>query len=185
MYTFLGQVLLNLLFQTNLALVIAERPDVEEHVRRNILLYVVASFGLILSLAFANASQPVRLLLLTSFSAVTGALMSQNRPSKDVLRDVVALFVAFLVAGVVSAALGLDLRSLYLALFIGLLALVIMRVFNRGMNLATLGTFLFGLFVIVDTNAILQKNYNGDFVQATLDYFLDFINLLSFVEEDS
>ena len=64
-------------------------------------------------------------------------------------------------------------------------ALVVMRVFNRGMNLATLGTFLFGLFVIVDTNAILQKDYNGDFVQATLDYFLDFINLLSFVEEDN
>lgn len=185
MYVFLGQVLLNLLFQTNLALMVAERPDVEEHVRRNILMYVVASFGLILTLAFAKASQPVRLLLLTAFSAVTGALMSQNRPSKEVLRDVVALFVAFLVAGVVSAVFGFDLRSMYLSLFIGLLAVIILRVFNSGMNLATLGTFLFGLFVIVDTNAILQKNYNGDFVQATLDYFLDFVNLLSFAGEDN
>ena len=185
MYTFLGQVLLNLLLQTNLALYVAKSPGVEEHVRRNMLAYVVASFGLILSLAFSNASQPVRLLLLTAFSATTGALMSQNVPTKDVLEKVVNIFVAMLAAGVVSALFGFDLRGLYAAMFIALLVVLILSIFSRGMNLGTFGTFLFGLFVIVDTNAILQKNYNGDFVQATLDYFLDFINLLSFVDDNN
>jgi FtsH-binding integral membrane protein len=59
-----------------------------------------------------------------------------------------------------------------------------MRAFS-GLKLSQVGAFIFGLFVIADTNAILQKNYNGDVVQATLDYFLDFVNLLSFVGDEN
>jgi FtsH-binding integral membrane protein len=54
-----------------------------------------------------------------------------------------------------------------------------------GMDGKKFGAFLFGLFVVVDTNAIMQRNYGGDVVQATLDYFLDFLNLLTFMGDDS
>ena len=30
-----------------------------------------------------------------------------------------------------------------------------------------------------DTNSILQRNYNGDFITASLDYYLDIINIFS------
>jgi hypothetical protein len=167
---FLGQVFLNLILQTGIALSVAKNPVVEESVRRNVLLYFIASLGVILALAFAKAPP--------------SGLMSQNKPSTEALQEALNVFIAMLVVGFISAVLGLDLRSMYIFLFVALLALVLTRAFS-GMKMSQVGAFLFGLFIIVDTNAILQKNYSGDVVQATLDYFLDFINLLSFSQEDN
>lgn len=181
---FLGQVFLNLILQTGVALSVAKNPAVEESVRRNVLLYFIASLGVILALAFAKAPPSVRFLMLTLFSALAGGLMSQNKPSTEALQEALNVFIAMLVVGFISAVLGLDLRSMYIFLFVALLALVLTRAFS-GMKMSQVGAFLFGLFIIVDTNAILQKNYSGDVVQATLDYFLDFINLLSFSQEDN
>jgi hypothetical protein len=178
---FLGQVFLNLIFQCSLALSLARNPLVEESARRNMLAYFIGSIGVILALAFAKASTPVRFIMLTLFSTLTGALMSLNKPSTEALEEVVRVFVALLVVGALSAALGLDLRTMYIVLFVALLALLFSRALT-GMKMAKLGAFLFGLFVVVDTNAILQKNYEGDVVQATLDYFLDFVNLLSMMD---
>ena len=43
---------------------------------------------------------------------------------------------------------------------------------------------LFSVYIIYDTNTILQRNYFGDFITASLDYYLDiiniFVNLLSY-----
>ena len=180
---FLGQVFINLIFQCAIALSIAKNPLVEEQVRRNSLLYFIASIGLILALAFAKASPGVRFFMLTTFSAVAGALMSQNKPTTEVVQDALNMFVAMLVVGGISAAAGLDLSSVYVFLSMGLIALIVMRLFT-GKKMSQVGVYLFGLFVIADTNAILQKNYKGDVVQATLDYFLDFVNLISFMGDE-
>ncbi len=37
--------------------------------------------------------------------------------------------------------------------------------------------FLFSLFIIYDTYSILQKNYDDDFISASLSYLLDLVNL--------
>jgi len=43
---------------------------------------------------------------------------------------------------------------------------------------------LFSVYIVYDTNSILQRNYYGDFITASMDYYLDiiniFVNLLSF-----
>jgi FtsH-binding integral membrane protein len=44
---------------------------------------------------------------------------------------------------------------------------------------AVFGIGLFSLFILHDTHQILSRSYDGDFVTASLDYYLDFINLLS------
>jgi FtsH-binding integral membrane protein len=44
-------------------------------------------------------------------------------------------------------------------------------------GLSVVGLALFSLFVIYDTNTILQRNYYGDFITASLDYYLDIINI--------
>jgi FtsH-binding integral membrane protein len=38
---------------------------------------------------------------------------------------------------------------------------------------------IFSLYILYDTYNILGKEYNGDYVSASLDYFLDFINIFS------
>ena len=39
------------------------------------------------------------------------------------------------------------------------------------------GLILFSIYIVYDTNRILQKDYFGDFVTASLDYYLDIINI--------
>ena len=43
---------------------------------------------------------------------------------------------------------------------------------------------LFSVYIVYDTNSILQRNYYGDFITASMDYYLDilniFVNLISF-----
>jgi FtsH-binding integral membrane protein len=45
--------------------------------------------------------------------------------------------------------------------------------------LSFVGIILFAMYVIYDTNTILQRNYSGDFVTASMDYYLDIINLFT------
>jgi FtsH-binding integral membrane protein len=37
--------------------------------------------------------------------------------------------------------------------------------------------FLFSVFIIYDTNIILQRDYSGDFITASIDYYLDILNI--------
>ena len=38
---------------------------------------------------------------------------------------------------------------------------------------------LFSVYIVYDTNNILQRDYGGDFITASLDYYLDIINIFS------
>ena len=72
-----------------------------------------------------------------------------------------------------------------LILFYGLLFLIIARLVNYftakssafAKGLTIFGLLLFSVYIIYDTNTILQKNYNGDFITASIDYYLDIINI--------
>ncbi len=96
-----------------------------------------------------------------------------------------AIFVSLLIVGVVLTMFGVDLGWLALFLFFGLLLLIVVRIVFLFMKtgsgvkkaLAIISILLFALFIVFDTNSILQRDYNGDFVTASLDYFLDIINI--------
>ena len=36
---------------------------------------------------------------------------------------------------------------------------------------------LFSVYIIYTTNSILQEDYNGDFITASLDYYLEIFNI--------
>jgi modulator of FtsH protease len=38
---------------------------------------------------------------------------------------------------------------------------------------------LFSVYIVYDTNSILQRDYGGDFISASLAYYLDIINIFS------
>jgi FtsH-binding integral membrane protein len=74
-----------------------------------------------------------------------------------------------------------------LLLFYGLLFLIIAQLVNNftaqtsavSKGLTIFGLILFSFYIIYDTNQILQKNYYGDFITASLDYYLDIINIFT------
>ncbi len=47
--------------------------------------------------------------------------------------------------------------------------------FVKAMSMFGLG--LFSLYIVYDTNRLLQRDYYGDFVTAALDYYLDILNI--------
>jgi FtsH-binding integral membrane protein len=74
--------------------------------------------------------------------------------------------------------LGYDLRALGSVLFVTLIGLILLRLFS-GKKYTEIIIPLFALFVVYDTNNILRRNYEGNFVGASFDYFADILNLFS------
>jgi FtsH-binding integral membrane protein len=100
-----------------------------------------------------------------------------------------------MIVGIVLIAGGIRLGYKFgILLFFSLVALIIARlVFYVTANknertismsethkvFASVGIFIFAGYVLYNTNRILQKNYKEQYITASLDYYLDFINLFA------
>tara|TARA_B110000305_G_scaffold226429_1_gene274045 strand:+ start:92 stop:676 length:585 start_codon:yes stop_codon:yes gene_type:complete len=154
-------------------------------VNRNKILIMVSNVALLLSLIFVKMGIPIKLIVFTLMSISTGMLIHKISDMKEALLEAVAIFVAMLFAGVVTVKMGYNLNTLGLVLFFALIALIFARILSPGKKKYTkIGMLIFALFVVYDTNQILQRNYAGNFVNASLDYFTDILNLLIFASED-
>jgi FtsH-binding integral membrane protein len=94
------------------------------------------------------------------------------------------LFCSMIGISAVITMLGVRLGPrVELGLFYALLLLILFLIFNMiageiaNKFLAMIGVLLFSIYIIYDTNKILQRDYKGDFIAASLDYYLDFLNL--------
>ena len=150
------------------------------------------SLFIIIIMAIFPMSTTIKLVLFTIFSSVTGLLLSYLmtivNPNivKTAIIGTMGIFASFFLVGLLLLASGiaLGLRT-GLVLLSALLLLIISMVFNIYMGgeselsryLTGIGLAIFSLFIVYDTNRILQKEYYGDFVTASLEYYLDVINI--------
>jgi FtsH-binding integral membrane protein len=104
------------------------------------------------------------------------------------IKGALTIFGVMLAAGVALVGFGIYLGYQFGAfLLLSLLALIIAKLVNMvgpqlssvKKVLAYIGLALFSLFVIYDTNEILSREYYGDFITASMDYYLDILNLFS------
>jgi FtsH-binding integral membrane protein len=195
---FLAAVFLTLAVQLAIAFEVmrraAENPRLQEALSKTltyVLFLVLPMLALVVLLSFVPMPPAIKFLVFAALSAIAGVAMSRlaKRYGEQVVRVALlssaSIFVAFLVAGFLLAAAGVDLRPLALYLFAALLGLLVASVvmlfvevpslFQRILSASIVA--LFSVYVAFDTNVILQRDYAGDFVQAALDYFLDFINI--------
>ena len=136
----------------------------------------------------------LKFLIFCAFSYTFGLVMSQLKDKYDeqmmeiALKGALSIFGLMLAVGVVLVGGGIHLGYKFGAfLFWTLLALIIAKLVNMlGPQLSTakkvlsyVGLALFSLFVVYDTNQILSRNYNGDFITASMDYYLDILNLFT------
>ena len=153
--------------------------SLNEFATKNKLFLTLANLGLFMTLIFVKMGIPYKVVLFTLASLTTGMLMYKITDMKEALLEAVAIFTAMLFAGIVTVKLGYDLSSLGLILMFSLIGLIFARLLSPGGRKYTkIATLIFALFVVYDTNQILQRNYSGDFVNASLDYFIDIINLV-------
>jgi hypothetical protein len=87
--------------------------------------------------------------------------------------------LGLLLAGIeLTSRFGLGLLAALLMLIVVSIVFMFMGTYSTAVKgLSVVGLLLFSLFVVYDTNTILQRNYYGDFITASLDYYLDIINI--------
>lgn len=183
---FMGMVFAHLIFQSLIAYVTAVKID-KKHVKDNIIKYIIASVLLLIILTIMSIYKvniPTKFIFFTLYSVVTGALLSTRKTGLQAIREVGAIFGAMFFLGIMSIQLKIDLRPYFPILILILLGVLISRFVGvEKKDTSTIVSVLLAMFIVFDTNNILQKDYDGDFIEASLDYFLDIINLLREYEE--
>jgi len=153
-----------------------------------------AQLIIIFVMALIPMPQFVKFLLFCVFSYTFGLMLSvlKRHYNSDTIniaiQGTLSIFALMLASGVALLVGGINLGYKFGAiLFWSLLALIVARlvlVLGAKMNqahkiLSFIGIILFAIYILYDTNKILQRNYYGDFITASMDYYLDIINLFT------
>ena len=156
---------------------------------------VIATFVLIFAIIYTR-SVPLKFAFFTLFAlcigvTITYGLNNVSISSEDIkhaLLSTAVLFVFVVTFSFFLASFGLKIPPAFGAgLFIALTLLILVVLFSlvakdstqivhqKVLSGATI--FLFILFIGFDTINILSRDYKGDFIMASMDYFLDILNL--------
>jgi FtsH-binding integral membrane protein len=154
----------------------------------------VAIFVIILILAFITMPPWLKFILFSLFSTAFGVILGYRKSGvdpgivKSALVGTASIFVTMFTFGVALIASGIKLGFKFgLGLLIALFFLVIVSIVQFFIaessllkKILVIGSLMvFSLYIMYDTNNILQRNYSGDFITASLDYYLDIINIFS------
>jgi len=186
---FMAGVFGHLIFQTFVAYRAAEATSnnayMKDIARSNALLIGVIGLVILLVLTLVRLPIPIKVLMFTMLAYIAGMTLHNVPNLQEALLETVGIFIAMLVAGIFTVKMGYRLDLLGQILFFSLLTILIARIINTYVRRKSgslvpsrIISILFALFVVYDTNKILQRNYGGNFVDASLDYFLDIINLI-------
>ena len=200
---FFTLILANLLFQLYITYYVSENVKVgeEEGKEKDAKSYdmkyigaMVVTIVIILILALVTMPSWLKFILFSLFSAAFGVLLAYRKYGLDagVIRSALvgtaSIFVTMFTFGLVLIMSGIQLGFMTgLVLLFALLALIIISIVQYFIvqssllkKLIVIATLLiFSLYIVYDTNTILQRNYDGDFITASLNYYLDLINIFS------
>lgn len=186
---FLILVFSNLLVQLGITYYISQQTNDN---KINFWLLLISQIIVFLILILIPMNMYLKFILFCLYSYITGLIFRiiQNKYDKQAIQSVLvstmAIFGIMCATGLTLLLGGIKLGIKFGAfLFWSLLTLIILQIvllFNKGLsNLRKIVTFIgimiFSVYIVFDTNVILQRNYNGDFITASLDYYLDIINL--------
>jgi FtsH-binding integral membrane protein len=153
-----------------------------------------AQIIIILLITLVEMPEWIKFLLFCLFSYTFGQMFSnlKKQYSSEIIdvaiKGALSVFGIFLAAGVALLLGGIRLGyRMGALLFWSLLALIVTRLIfflGNGLSyahkiLSFFGIILFAIYVMYDTNLILQRDYQGDFITASMDYYLDILNLFT------
>jgi FtsH-binding integral membrane protein len=152
--------------------------------------YIILQFAIIFVLMSRSVGPFLKFLLFSLFSFIWGTILSSYRENKlyngliqFAILGTAGIFGAMFIVGLLLVLFGVSLGIGFGAgLFFGLVLLIIMQLIGlfAGLHMKWLnaaGLLLFALYIVYDTNIILGRDYRGDFIQASMDYYLDSVNI--------
>jgi hypothetical protein len=146
--------------------------------------------AIIIALSFVSMPSWLKFILFSVFSALWGYALGNLQLDPNLVHMAIfgamSIFGAMVILGALLLTIGIQLGYQFgFFLFIALLALIIFKIvllftggyslFIKAISMFSLG--LFSLYIIYDTNRLLQRDYYGDFITASLDYYLDILNI--------
>jgi FtsH-binding integral membrane protein len=168
----------------------------------NVWLILFSTIAILTLIIFVPMPPFMKFLLFCAFSALLGINLSvisskdkdsnNGQKTKDIVHlamlETIAVFGAMFLVGAFLLFSGIRLGLQFsLFLFFSLLLFILTRLyftFSGTINLhiiafSFIGVILFSFYVIYDTNVILRRDYYGDFITASMDYYLDILNLFT------
>jgi FtsH-binding integral membrane protein len=152
-------------------------------------LTVLSTFVIILVLALTSLPSWIKFLLFCIFSYGWGYILSNLIPrfGEEAIHIAIlgslGIFGIMFFIGTMMLLTGIQLGFrtgvvLFFCLFaLNLANLIQLFTSTMGTWVSVVAVILFSIYFIYDTNMLLQKNYYGDFITASIDYYLDIINL--------
>ena len=191
---FLLKIFLNLIFQLIVTYIVATKAqgyDISK-VHMNFWVFIIPAF--ILIFLMATIQNPfIKFILFTMFSILFGLMLSHRfmitNPDviKTALIGVLGIFITMFLFTLFLLMIGIEVGSTFgLFLLMGLISMIIVLIVSYFMKnyskyykiFSGILLFLFSLYIIYDTTNILIRDfYKGDFISASLDYYLDIINI--------
>jgi FtsH-binding integral membrane protein len=190
---FLMLVFANLIVQLGITYYIMENSKNEKE-KLDIKMWIVLLIGLFALIFVISLDLPLWLktLIFTIFSSLIGYMLSflRNRVDPTIIKTAIfgtmGIFGSMFSFGLIMILCGVELTQRFGGwLLLVLLLYIIVKIVTLFMgNYSTFvkgflvfGLGLFSVFIVYDTNQILQKDYYGDFITASMDYYLDIINI--------
>lgn len=190
---FMTMVFANLIFQLGITYYFMEKTN---KLPNYIWILFLLQVAILFVMAYYPMPQYIKFGLFCVFSYVSGLVLSllKKKYSPEMIRVAMqGALTIFVLMAAFGFKLGIVLGPKFgLTLFFGLLLLLVSQIVsvltNKGEKiLSFFGIILFSVYVLYDSNKILQKNYFGDFITASMDYYMDLIllfkNILRFNSE--
>jgi FtsH-binding integral membrane protein len=189
---FLLLVFVNLIVQLGITYFIFMKSKLSKYDKYKWLI-IALLFVIILIIALVPLPAWLKFILFCVFSVLQGIFLSSIKTpdNKKIIEGSIlsglSIFGFFVLIGGLLINFGVKLGINFgFFLFVMLLLLILGELVNiffvsskfMYKVFSYISLFIFSMFIIYDTNKILQRNYNGDFITASLDYYLDILNVI-------
>ena len=189
--TFITQTFANLLIQLGITYWVAFKTSLGNASRYSlftVLALFITQIWIIFSL-HETKNLGVQFALFTVFSVISGMFLNYFKDRnynavKTAIQVVALVFSVMFILGVVLLLGGILFGRTTLLIMLSLLILyIIMGIFGGFKSIATFGFLLFAGFIAIDTNMMLQEDYDKTHtpINASMRYYLDILNLYKIV----
>jgi len=186
----------NLIFQIGVTFYFMENTTIQLNIFEKIPIYILL-IGLLLIIVMFPLNSTIKFIFFTIFSMLMGIIFSflkmivNHEFLKRTIIILASCFIVFFLIGSVIYFLGINLSFHFgIILFYILLSIIIFDHLSYLLTssssiyikiIGIIGLIISSLYIIYDTNHILQKDYDGDFISASISYYIDIFYFVNFI----